>query len=83
MFKKIENYNEVAEMVKTEKLRICVYIGHRCEGSFEDLKAFKRFLKIEYIEEAMEAILNYGEYKFDEEVELKFQDRFGCELTKQ
>ncbi len=70
MFKKIETYNEIAEMVKTEKLRIYVNIGHFHSIGFSDFNSFKKYIRNEYIREVEEAILKYDGYAF--EVEHKF-----------
>ena len=81
MFKKIETYNEVAEMVRTEKLKVEVTVDSFFGDSFNDFNSFKKYIKANWIKEAVDAMLKCSELEFDTEYELKYNGRFGEEMT--
>ena len=80
MFKKIENYNEIAEMVNTEKLRIHVTVGYET-NCFDDFKSFRKFTKREYANGLVKILTEYQEFTFGETQKLAFTC-YGCEITE-
>ena len=80
MFKKIETYNEVAEMVKTDKLIICIRIGF--EGvCFENYKSFKKYAKENFVDELITVLTEKNDFTFDETYEVTFSC-YGIEMTE-
>ena len=82
--RKINGYNEVARMIGGDTVRL----GFRDQYSFiealgieEDYKAFVLFLKKEFIDEAVDAILHHDGYVIGEEAILSFKDKFNDEHT--
>lgn len=71
MFKKIETYNEVAEMVKGEKLTIHITLDISGEY-FEDYKSFKKYAKENYAESLIIALTEYKDFTFGETHEIAF-----------
>jgi hypothetical protein len=76
-FKKIDVYNEVANAIGSNSLRIYITIGKFDGEYFETFKDFKNYLKENYIDEAVDTILNYTQYEFNELTELVFTDSLG------
>ena len=79
LFKKVEAYNEVAELMHTAKAKIQfgeVYYSER----FEHYNDFCKYVKREYIKEVAEKILNADNVEFDSEIVIEYgNDIFaGC-----
>lgn len=80
LFKKIENYNEVAKMVGTKGLYLHVTIGYT-NDRFDTFKVFRKRLRDTYIDEVAEAILKNDSFALGEDVEINTVGRFGDELN--
>lgn len=80
MLKKVDAYNEVANMIRTERAKLVLNIEY---DSFEvkDVKSFSKEIRDTFIKPMAEAILN-GDYKFDEEVLILFDDRWGYKFEE-
>lgn len=87
MFKKVEAYNEIADMMKTDKAQIYF---HDCSGCcsfgehFTSFKELRKYIKNEYMPEIAEKLLEADNWELDGEVEIEWRggiDRFGAELT--
>jgi len=83
MFKKVETYNEVAELMRETKAKIYFASGnyHYSGESFTDYNSFRKWIKKEYIKEVAEIILKDDSWEFDGERELTWTDFFGAEHT--
>lgn len=83
MINKLHTYNEVAEAIgeRRKELRFSIRYGY--SHKVEDMKSFKKFLHYEFIEELVEAILNYDGYEFAQTAELSFTDKFGEQFDEE
>lgn len=71
LFKKVEAYNEVAELMHTNKAKIQfgeVFYSER----FEHYSDFCKYVKREYIKEVAEKILNADNVEFDSEIVIEY-----------
>lgn len=87
MFKKVETYNEIAEMMQTEKAQIYFYINlGPCNSGehFSNFKDLRRYIKKEFVSECAEKLLAADNWELDGEIEIDScgtVDRFGAQLT--
>jgi len=73
MFKKIETYNEIAEIMLTQKAKIM--FGEKwCYETFNSYNEFKKYVRNEYIKEVADMILNSEDWEIDDEVEIVWSD---------
>ena len=75
MFNKIQGYNDIAEVVRTDK----VYIGFNVDftdGRYYDFKSFKKWLNEMFIDELVEEILAFDKYEFDNDYPIEFGYRY-------
>ena len=79
MFKKVENYNELAELMRVQKAAIR-YNEEFTLKTFDNYKEFRKFVKDEYLEEVAAEILA-SNFEFDGTTEIKVVDRFDGEYT--
>ena len=71
IFKKIEVYNEVAELMNTQKAKIA--FGEKFSSDrFENYSEFRKFIRKEYIDEVADKILKSEDWKIDGEVEIQW-----------
>ena len=71
MFKKVETYNEIAELMNTHKAKI--QFGEKFHSErFVNFSEFKKYIHSEYIDEVAEKILKSEEWEIDGEVEIKW-----------
>lgn len=82
LIKKIDTYNEIAELIGADKMEIRVNIGFSVSEKVKDSKSFAKFIKDEYIDEVADAILRCSDYTFDNTVDLSVVDRFGDTLNE-
>ena len=82
MIKKIDTFNEVAEMIGNEKAELRCRIGFGFSIPVTDEKSFKKQIKEEYIPIMAKAILDFVGYEFNEEVEINVTDAWGCVLKE-
>lgn len=87
MFKKIEAYNEIAELMGTEKAQIYLADTTSCCVSGEHFKSFKdlrKYVMREYITEIAYQIINSDEWEINGEITIKWNGsvyKFTAELT--
>ena len=79
MFKKVEAYNEIAALMRTEEAKINLV---ECDGcyfgeTFSDYKSLTRYVKTEFIKELADLVLKCDQYEFDKEVNFRWTDIFG------
>lgn len=75
MFNKIKGYNDIAEVVRTDK----VYIGFNIDmtdGRFYDFKSLKKWLDTMFIDELVEKVLAFDQYEFDNDYNISFSYRY-------
>lgn len=75
LFDKVDNYNEIADVMGTEKMVIGYsdkYVFSR--EKFENVKEFRHFIRSQYIKEVADSILN-GDYEFFTETPIMGHDR--------
>ena len=75
MFKKIEGYNQIAEIMGTDK----IYLGFNINASderFTNLKDLKKWVNEEFIEELASVVLNFDQYEFDTDRAMEFTYRW-------
>ena len=69
IFKKIESYNEIAEMIGTDKAKIILTDNEgsypKCEGSFRTYKEFTKFVKDEYFKDVAENLIGSKDWELD------------------
>lgn len=90
MFKKVETYNEIAELMGTEKAKILLVekdIITKCAGTFKTYKEFTQFIKDEYFPDIVENLIKSKDWELDGEIEFKWgwnkenTAKYGVELT--
>ena len=90
LFKKVETYNEVAEMMGTDKAKLVltdIDIITKCEGSFKTYKEFTKFVKSEYQKEVAENLIKSKDWELDGEITFQwglnkeYTCKYGIELA--
>lgn len=81
LFKKIEVYNEVANMIGSASVNLHVAVGFGFGYKYPDYRTFKLYINGEYIPEMAKAILNYDGYEIGKTV-VECVDRFGDTLSE-
>lgn len=86
LFKKVETYNEVAEIIDIPyqaKLIFCIDDGRGSSifdcKSYSTYKEFRRYFKQEIIDEITDFVLNSNEFDLGKATELRYTDKFGDE----
>lgn len=82
MFKKVETYNEVAEMMRTDKASVYFYDTNGSWTSGEHFRTyndFRKHIRNEYIKEVADLILKADTFEMDSETSFIYKDRFGEE----
>ena len=86
LFKKVETYNEVAEIIDIPyqaKLIFSIDDGRGSSifdcKSYSTYKEFRRYFKQEIIDEITDFVLNSNEFDLGKATELRYTDRFGDE----
>lgn len=83
MFKKVEAYNEIAEMMNTRKAKINFYDVEIYQGnSFETYDDLRKHIRNEYIKEVAEKVLKSDGWEFDKELTIEWTDYFGSNTSK-
>ena len=82
MIKKINTFNEVAELIGNRKAELKVKIGFSSSVLVEDVKSFKKYIKSEYIDCIADAILSCDTFNFDTATEISVINVFGDTLTE-
>lgn len=68
MFQKMENYNEVAEMMGAQKARICFSDNTLCVSMFERFSSYsdlRKYINREYFKNIADQILKSSDWEFD------------------
>lgn len=88
IFRKVEAYNEIAEMMRTTKARIFFgdIIFARCIGGahFSSYKELSQFVRREFYPAVAKMVLEFDGWEIDEEHTFEFENRqltFTVELT--
>lgn len=81
MFKKIEAYNEVADIMNTSKARLYFEYETHWGEKKDDFKSFRKYVRREFVKELADIILNSDEFEMDKEISKSFTDCFGTERT--
>ena len=71
LFKKLETYNELAEIMHTQKAAICFGEAYYSER-FNNYKEFSKYVKKTYIDEVAAKILNADNFEFDSETVIEY-----------
>ena len=81
MFKKVETYNEIAEMMMTHKAKIqfCEWLYTE---RFEKYSDFSKWIRREYIKEVADQILNSDAWEIDEELEIHYGEGIFAKTSK-
>lgn len=79
MFKKVETYNEIAELLGNRSAKVYFYTFPHGE-SFSTYKDLSKYIRSEYLKEMADEILKYNGFKAGETVTIKCITRFGDEL---
>lgn len=82
MIKKIDTFNEIAEMIGNEKAELRCTIGYGFSFIVSNEKSFKKQIREEYIPEMAKAILDCAEYEFNKDVVIELTDVWGDVLTE-
>lgn len=78
IFKKVDAYNEVAEIMGTDKAIVKVAgFSFSCLDEFENFKDFRAYLKREIIDTLANAVLACDEFENDKPVTITYTDIFG------
>jgi wyosine [tRNA(Phe)-imidazoG37] synthetase (radical SAM superfamily) len=83
MIKKIEAYNETAELIDTEKVELMFYVRFGAYGKVGSMKEFRKFIRQQYIDEMADAILNYDGYAFKTLARIETTDRMGDDIHEE
>lgn len=83
MIKKIDTYNEIAEMIHQPKMQLRFYVRFGLSVEVGSMKDFRKYIRNEYIPEMADAILAYDGYNFDEDATIRCTDKFGDDLHEE
>ena len=72
LFKKVEGYNEIAQIIGTYKAEIELFekdngitLGHE---HFDSYEMFRKYIKAEYVKEVADKLIKADCWMFDEEI---------------
>ena len=78
LFKRVQEYNEIADLLKTGKADIYFNEGLGFGNHFKTYKEFSKFIRAEFVNEVVKVILENDEYTVDQtEYVLNWVDKFG------
>lgn len=81
LFKKVETYNEVAEIMQVQKARIYFTYGF-CSGEhFRTFADFRKYVRAEFFKDVADMILKCDEWEDQKNVEMERVDKFGDKET--
>ena len=87
IFEKVETYNEIAEMMNTDKAQICFSDITICVPTckrFNSFKELRKYVQREFISEIAYQIINSDKWELDGEVEIEWHggvSKFRAELV--
>lgn len=73
MFKKVEEYNEIARLIGSAEMEIGMELDFFHEH-FSSYEQFKKYIKSELIDEVGDAILSYKDFEFGCSVDFPYED---------
>ena len=71
IFKKVETYNEVAEIMQTTKAEVSFGEFYHSER-FDNYEDFRKYVRREYITEFADKVLKFEEWEIDSEKEIEW-----------
>jgi len=76
LFQKIDGYNEIAEIMKTDKVELYFQDCDICSfgTKFETYSDFRKFVKREYVELLADAVLKFDGWQFETESVIPWRD---------
>lgn len=82
IFKKVQTYNEVAELMYSQPAAVHFYDRGCFSGEkFSDYKSLSKYIRKTYFKEPADIILNCADYTIDEGKTFTWVDAFGDEIT--
>lgn len=78
MFKKVEIYNEMAELMQTQKARIYfadLHGSYSYGEHFNDYAGLRKYVRHEYINAIADKVLKSDGFEFDQEYEIENDGR--------
>ena len=91
LFKKVEAYNEIAELMGTDKAKIVLTTTchgfTQCEGTFQTYKDFTKFVKEEYFPDVANGLIKSKDWEIDGDITFNWGWNeentaiYGAELT--
>lgn len=82
MIKKIDAYNEVAEILGRDTIKLHCTIGYGYEIPFDDFKSLKKNLNWHLIAPLAKAIIEFDGYELNKETEFKITDEWGTDIIE-
>lgn len=76
MMKKVETYNEVAEVMGTQRAELLLEDGNVYEY-FETWAELRKYIRREYVSEYADALLKTNTYEMDKETEINWTNHWG------
>lgn len=84
LIKKIDTYNKLAEEIGSEtKATLWFGFGYGRSQNFKTYAEFKKFIKEEYIDSCVDAILNYDGYEFNKTVSVAIHDNWLGDIAEE
>lgn len=82
IFKKVETYNEIAELMLSQKARVHFWdCGCFSGDCFTDYKSLAKYIRREYFKPVADEILSAADYEIDGEKVIEWVDNFGSRYT--
>lgn len=82
MMKKVETYNEIADLMGTQKAEIA-FVDYPRSERFKTYSELRRYIRQEYVKSLAELILNDSTWEMNEPTTLIWKDAFSIEHVKQ
>lgn len=79
MFKKVEAYNEVAEIMGHSVAKIYFEYDIHWGEKLDNYSNFSKYIRREFIKELGDVILRADDFEMDKEITKTYTDRFGKE----
>ena len=81
LFKKVETYNEIAEMMRTYKAKIYFCDSFFSGEHFDTFEALRKYARKEYIKDLADRVLKFDGWEFDKGITFEWTDSFGDTMT--
>ena len=82
LFKKVEVYNEVSEIMLTTKAEISFHQSFFSSERFDNYEDFRRYIRREYVTKTADEILKSDKWEFNEDNEAEIEIEFEGEKSK-